>query len=84
VMLMPVVIHTQLPLPGTALVVCFAVATCSELGPPLSLFDYTASESTFASRGRQGAIPPNSQSAKIPEVKPTSSLCCSLVGASKR
>jgi hypothetical protein len=47
----------------------------------LSLFEHTASESTFASQGRRGAIPPNSQSAKIPEDKPTSSLCCSLVGA---
>jgi hypothetical protein len=46
---MPVVIHTQLPLSGTALVVCFAVATCSELGAPLSLFEHTASKSTFAS-----------------------------------
>jgi hypothetical protein len=68
VMLMTVVIRPQLPLSGTALVVCFAVATCSELGAPLSLFEHTASESIFASQGRRGAIPPNSQSAKIPEV----------------
>jgi hypothetical protein len=70
--------------PRLRFVVCFVDATCSVLGARLSLFEHTASESIFASRGRRGAIPPNSQSAEIPEVKPTSSLCCSLVGASKR